>query len=62
MKLVIEKDADGCIFAYREPEKHHKIVEKTRSKHQTRLEPKVLDSECNLFDLDTSSYIVFDIK
>ena len=31
MKLIIEVDHAGRTYVYRETEKHHKVVEKTRS-------------------------------
>lgn len=60
MKLVIKKES-GYIYACRESNKHYKVVEPQRS-HLKRLDPNVLDYECDLGQLQDNSYIVFDIK
>ena len=63
MKLIIEKWQDGAIYASRETKKHHKVCQKERKQRGfTKLEPKVLDDECNLSNLQSNSYIVFEIK
>jgi hypothetical protein len=58
MKLIIQVDKDGSKFAYFESEAHHKRVEKQRGGE--RLDPKLLDNECDLSAY--RGYFVIDVK
>jgi hypothetical protein len=60
MKLVIQ-NIDGTYYAYREKERHYAKVAKKRG--GVRLDPRMLDEECNLHEtLPPGTYMVFDIK
>jgi hypothetical protein len=61
MKLIIERTEHG-LYAYRETEKHHKYVEKTKQR-ETRLRSDILADECHLETImGIGEYFVFDIK
>lgn len=62
MKLVLEK-RDGEVYCYRESEKHHRKVERSRLIAKlTRIHPVSLDGECNLDHYGDNWYMVFELK
>lgn len=65
MKLIIQVDKDGTKFAYMEDKKHYKMIQKKWVKDggrrgMERLDPDLLNNECNLDDYE--GYFVFDVK
>lgn len=61
MKLIIEKHRDGCLYVYRETEKHHKQAQKFR-KNMRQIPLKNLENNCDLTNEETPFYIVADLK
>lgn len=59
MKLILQKDGDGSVYAYLETEKHHKVTRKQRGKP---LDPNMLRDQCDLGMYFAPFHMVFDIK
>lgn len=60
MKLIIEK-SEGRVYASIESKKHFNEAEKERQ-NLRRLDPKVLDEECDLSHYGDDFYIVIPVK
>jgi hypothetical protein len=60
VKLIVEQ-RDGQVFVYRETEAHHRRVEPQRKGRSERLDPKLLDHDCNISDLG-DFHMVFPLK
>jgi len=58
MKLIVEK-WDGAVYVYRETNKTHREMEKQRT--TPRLEPELLDVDCDITNRG-DFHMVFDIK
>jgi hypothetical protein len=66
MKLIIQKEKDGSVFAYMENEKHYKTVQNKTVKDGGRKDldrhnNEELNEECCLDFYDTG-YFVFNVK
>lgn len=64
MKLIVERTG-GTLYVYRESEKHHKAVQENREHGRNggnRLDPSVLDDDCDISNISGDFYMVFDIK
>lgn len=62
MKLIIQKTGN-VFYAYKESEKHHKIVEKDRLKESVLLPNSILENECNLnMVMNGDCHFIFELK
>lgn len=49
MRLIVECDGDGCVFVYRESERHYKLTSEIRSEQGLILRSlESLDENCTL--------------
>jgi hypothetical protein len=63
MYIIVENDKYGATHTYRESKKHYKKAEKIRQElGMRRLDPAVLDDECDLSHYGKGCYFVFQCK
>lgn len=58
MKLIVER-LDGAVYVYRETETHFYKMQDSRT--TTRLDPVILDNECDISHIDGDFHMVFDL-